>query len=65
MRCDGDYLARLKDEAYRNHVFSSVENEDTPRPPLFQLDLLHELGFSQVELLHKNICIAAFGAVKA
>ena len=59
-----EYLTRLKDEAYRDHVFAYVEKEDTPRPLLFQLDLLRETGFAQVEVLHKNVCFAAFGAVK-
>jgi len=61
----GDHLTRLKDESYRDHVFAYVEKEDTPRPLLFQLDLLRQVGFAQVEVLHKNICFAAFGAVKS
>ena len=28
------------------------------------LDLLHKVGFRQVEILHKNSCFAAFGAIK-
>jgi tRNA (cmo5U34)-methyltransferase len=60
----GDYLIRLKDEAYRDHVLAYVEKEDTPRPLLFQLDLLRQVGFDQVEVLHKNVCFAAFGALK-
>src|SRR3954453_1595557 len=60
----GEYLTRLKDEAYRDHVFAYVEKEDTPRPLLFQLDLLRQVGFAQVEVLHKNVCFAVFGAVK-
>jgi tRNA (cmo5U34)-methyltransferase len=60
----GEYLTGLKDEAYRDHVFAYVEKEDTPRPLLFQLDLLRQVGFAQVEVLHKNVCFAAFGAVK-
>ena len=60
----GEYLTRLKDEAYRDHVFAYVEKEDTPRPLLFQLDLLRQVGFAQVDVLHKNVCFAAFGAVK-
>ncbi len=60
----GDYLTRLKNEAYRDHVFAYVEKEDTPRPLLFQLDLLRQVGFAQVEVLHKNLCFAAYGAVK-
>jgi tRNA (cmo5U34)-methyltransferase len=65
MRCRyGEYLTRVKDETYRDHVFAYVEKEDSPRPLLFQLDLLRQVGFSQVEILHKNVCFAAFGAVK-
>ena len=60
----GAYLTRLKDESYRDQVFAYVEKEDTPRPLLFQLDLLCQVGFAQVEVLHKNLCFAAFGAVK-
>jgi tRNA (cmo5U34)-methyltransferase len=60
----GRYLAGFKDEAYRDHVFAYVEKEDTPRPLLEQLDLLRAAGFSQVDVLHKNVCFAAFGGVK-
>ena len=60
----GEYLTRLKDESYRDQVFAYVEKEDTPRPLLFQLDLLCQVGFAQVEVLHKNLCFGAFGAVK-
>jgi tRNA (cmo5U34)-methyltransferase len=60
----GEYLTRLKDEAYRDQVFAYVEKEDTPRPLCFQLDLLRQVGFAQVDVLHKNVCFAAFGAVK-
>jgi tRNA (cmo5U34)-methyltransferase len=61
----GAYLVQFKNEAYRDEVFAYVEREDTPRPLVFQLDLLREVGFSQVDVLHKNICFAAFGGVKA
>jgi hypothetical protein len=27
-------------------------------------DELRQVGFSQVEVLHKNVCFAAFGALK-
>jgi tRNA (cmo5U34)-methyltransferase len=60
----GEYLAALKDAAYRDHVFAYIAQEDTPRPLLFQLDLLREVGFPTVELLHKNSCFAAFGGIK-
>jgi tRNA (cmo5U34)-methyltransferase len=60
----GEYLMQLKDESYRDHVFAYFEKEDTPRPLMYQLDLLRQVGFSQVEVLHKNVCFAAFGAIK-
>jgi tRNA (cmo5U34)-methyltransferase len=60
----GEYLTGFKDEAYRDHVFAYTEKEDTPRPLIYQLELLRESGFSQVDILHKNSCFAAFGAVK-
>jgi tRNA (cmo5U34)-methyltransferase len=60
----GEYLVELRDDAYRDHVFGYVEREDTPRPLSFQLDLLRRVGFADVDVLHKNTCFAAFGAVK-
>jgi tRNA (cmo5U34)-methyltransferase len=61
----GDYLAGVKDETYRDHVFAYVEQEDTPRPLMFQIDLLRTVGFNEVELLHKTSVFAAFGGIKA
>ena len=60
----GEYLTGLRDEAYRDHVFAYVEQEDTPRSLMFQIDQLRAAGFGDVEILHKNSCFAAFGAVK-
>lgn len=60
----GDYLTGLKDSAYCDHVFAYIVEEDTPRPLMFQLDLLRVVGFAQVEVLHKNSCFAAFGGIK-
>jgi tRNA (cmo5U34)-methyltransferase len=60
----GRYLADMKDESYRDHVFSYVEQEDTPKPLGFQLELMRAVGFREVEVLHKNTCFAAFGARK-
>ena len=60
----GDYLTQLKNEHYRDQVFAYVEQEDTPRPLLFQIDLLRAVGFEHIEILHKNSCFAAFGAIK-
>ena len=60
----GAYLTQLKDATYRDHVFAYVAQEDSPRPLMFQLDLLRTVGFKEVEILHKNSCFAAFGAIK-
>jgi tRNA (cmo5U34)-methyltransferase len=59
-----DYLTELKGPEYQRHVFEYIDYEDTPRPMMFQLDALREAGFSEVEILHKNSCFAAFGGVK-
>jgi tRNA (cmo5U34)-methyltransferase len=60
----GAYLEQLRGPEYREHVFAYIEQEDTPRSVLYQIDLLREVGFREVEILHKNSCFAAFGAVK-
>jgi len=61
----GQYLSGLKDDDYRDQVFAYIEQEDSPRPLMFQLDLLRAVGFDQIEVLHKNSCFAAFGGIKA
>lgn len=60
----GEYLASFKNEAYREQVFAYIAKEDTPRPLLWQCALLERVGFSRVDILHKNGPFAAFGAVK-
>ncbi|PST81598.1 class I SAM-dependent methyltransferase [Pedobacter yulinensis] len=59
-----DYLENIGGQAYQQRVFAYIDEEDTPRSTAFQLLLLKECGFSAVEILHKNTCFAAFGAVK-
>jgi tRNA (cmo5U34)-methyltransferase len=60
----GEYLTQLKGAAYRDQVFECIEQEDTPRPLLYQLHLLKQAGFRSVEVLHKNALFAAFGGIK-
>ena len=60
----GEYLSGLKGPEYRDHVYEYVEAEDTPRPLAWQLERLRKAGFRSVEVLHKNVCFAAFGAIK-
>ncbi|MCL6220856.1 class I SAM-dependent methyltransferase [Zunongwangia pacifica] len=60
----GNYLTHLKDEAFRDRVFDYIEKEDSPRSFNYQFKLLERVGFRHIELLHKNACFAAFGAIK-
>ena len=60
----GEYLAELRDEAYRDEVLAYVEKEDTPVPVMTIVDRLRGAGFVGVEVLHKNNCFTALGAVK-
>ncbi|WP_460597654.1 class I SAM-dependent methyltransferase [Geomonas sp. Red276] len=60
----GEYLSSVGGDAYREKVFTYIAKEDSPRPVTYQLDLLRRVRFAHVELLHKNSCFAAFGALK-
>jgi tRNA (cmo5U34)-methyltransferase len=59
------HLDLIGGAAYRKKVFDYIDGEDSPRPVTYQLDLLRKVGFTNVDILHKNSCFAAFGAVKA
>lgn len=60
----GDYLESVGGVAYRQKVLDYVAREDSPRSLNYQLDLMKKTGFRQTEILHKNICFAAFGGIK-
>ncbi len=60
----GEYLISVGGEEYREKVYGYIEMEDSPRPVTYQLELLRKVGFEHVEILHKNSCFAAFGAIK-
>ena len=61
----GKYLENLGGIEYRQKVFDYIDKEDSPRSLRYQLELLHRVGFETVEVLHKNACFAAFGAIKS
>lgn len=61
----GEYLVSLDGEDYRDRVFDYIDKEDSPRSVTYQLELLRSVGFDQIEILHKNSCFAAFGAIKS
>ena len=60
-----EYLNSVGGMGYRDKIISYIDKEDSPRPVTYQLDLLRKVGFNHVELLHKNSCFAAFGAIKS
>ena len=60
----GQYLTEFKGPDYREQVFAYIAQEDTPAPLLWQCTLLERVGFSRVDILHKNGPFAAFGAIK-
>lgn len=59
-----EYLEGIVGEEYRQKVLDYIEKEDTPRSMNYQLDLMKKVGFSRVEILHKNMCFGAFGGIK-
>ncbi len=60
----GDYLEGLSGKEYREKVLAYVAKEDSPRSINYQLDLMKKVGFTKVEILHKNMCFGAFGGIK-
>ena len=60
----GDYLESVGGAAYRQKVLDYVAKEDSPRSITYQLQLMKDIGFSHVEILHKNMCFGAFGGIK-
>lgn len=61
----GEYLETVGGPEYRKNVFEYIKKEDSPRPVTWQLHLLKRSGFASVDIIHKNSCFAAFGALKA
>jgi len=59
-----EYLSGISGEQYAKDVLAYIEKEDSPRPLIYQLELMKKVGFSQVDILHKNICFAAFCGIK-
>ncbi len=60
----GDYLESVGGKEYRQKVLDYIDKEDSPRSMNFQLDLMKQVGFKKVEILHKNMCFGAFGGIK-
>jgi tRNA (cmo5U34)-methyltransferase len=62
--CYGDYLEGIGGKEYRAKVFEYIAREDSPRSMNYQLNLMKKVGFSNTEILHKNMCFGAFGGIK-
>lgn len=60
----GDYLENLGGKDYRKNVLDYIAKEDSPRSVTYQLGLMKQVGFRTTEILHKNLCFAAFGGIK-
>ena len=60
----GNYLESMGGKEYQKKVLDYVNFEDTPRSLNYQLKLLAKVRFTNLDVLHKNLCFAAFGAVK-
>ncbi len=60
----GEYLETIGGKDYREKVLDYVAREDSPRSMNYQLDLMKQVGFRKVEILHKNMCFGAFGGIK-
>ena len=60
----GDYLETLGGAEYKHKVLDYIDKEDSPRSLNYQLDLMKRTGFKSVEVLHKNICFAAYVGIK-
>lgn len=58
------YLTQIGGEPYRDKVLAYIEQEDTPRPLLYQIDAMRRAGFRQIDVLHMTNRYAAFGGIK-
>jgi tRNA (cmo5U34)-methyltransferase len=59
-----EHLEKLGGAEYRDKVLANCEAEDSPRSLKYQFDLLSKVGFSELDVLHKNALFAAFYARK-
>ena len=60
----GEYLESVGGKDFRTEILYLIDKEDSPRPLIYQLDLMKKVGFRNIDILHKNTCFAAFGGIK-
>jgi tRNA (cmo5U34)-methyltransferase len=59
-----EYLEGVGGKTYQENVFAYVAKEDSPRSVIYQLEVLKKVGFSTVDVLHKNSNFSVFGGIK-
>jgi tRNA (cmo5U34)-methyltransferase len=62
--CYERYLNKIGGNEYSQKVLDYIEKEDSPRSINYQIELMKQVGFRSVEILHKNICFAVFCGIK-
>jgi tRNA (cmo5U34)-methyltransferase len=60
-----EHLDEIGGKEYSKKVFEYIDKEDSPRSVTFQIDVLKNVGFKYVDVLHKKTCSAAIAAIKA
>ncbi len=60
----GNHLESFQGAEYRDLVLEFSECEDSPTPLLWQMNLLTEVGFKEVDILYKRYCFAIYYASK-
>ncbi len=58
------YLTSLKGDGYKNHIFDCIEKEDTPETSSFIMKTMYDVGFSEVDIVHKNILFCLIYGLK-
>lgn len=56
-----DYLKQLGGETLCDEVLAYIAKEDSPRPLVWQLELMRRVGFESLDVLHKHGPFAAYG----
>lgn len=55
-----EHLENFGGAGYRDKVLAYTDEEDSPRPVSYQLELLRKSGFTDYDVLHKNALFTAF-----
>jgi len=59
-----EHLEAFGGAEYRDKVLAYVDVEDSPRSVRFQTEVLGQVGFREIDVLHKNALFAAYYAKK-